>query len=43
MINPPFRLRNLSLLALLLSNAIDAQAGQPAYNFNLPAQPAAST
>ena len=43
MINPPFKLRNLSLLALLLSNAIDVQAGQPAYNFNLPAQPAAST
>ncbi|MDO9214083.1 MAG: TonB-dependent receptor [Methylococcales bacterium] len=43
MINPPFKPRNLSLLALLLANALDAQAAQETYNYNLPAQPASST
>jgi iron complex outermembrane recepter protein len=41
--NPPFKLRNLSLLALLLSNSYVAQAAPEAYNFNLPAQPASKT
>ena len=43
MINPPFRLRNLSLLAVLLSNAFDVQAAPEAFDFNLPAQPASNT
>ena len=43
MMNPPFRLRNLSLLVLLLGNTLDAQAAPETYNYNLPAQPAAST
>jgi hypothetical protein len=43
MINPPFSVRNLSLLALLLSNVFDVQAAPETYNYNLPAQPAANT
>jgi iron complex outermembrane receptor protein len=43
MINPPFKLRNLSFLALLFGNALAAQAASEAYNFNIPAQPASRT